>query len=398
MEEKESILIIDDDESTCKSLSLIFRKKNYEIETAGTGEEAIEKARERFFNMALLDIKLPDMEGVELLAPLKEMHPDMVIIMVTAYASMETAVRALNEGASFYIIKPLNMDEVLSTIREVLEKQKLVIENRRLLQEVQRELAERKRAEEELRRHRDLLEEMVKERTAKLEEANDELQREINERKRAEKQIKASLAEKELLLKEIHHRVKNNMQIISSLLNIQLIHIKDHLVRKTFMETQNRIKSMAMIHEKLYRSENLTRIDFAEYIESLTADLFQAFNVNPDNVTLKKNVKNVYLDVSIGIPCGLIINELVSNSLKYAFPEGQPGEIIIDFKLKNNTYELTVGDNGIGFPKYLDFRSSESFGLQLVRLLVKKIEGTIELDKKRGIIFKIVFKGNGNYE
>jgi signal transduction histidine kinase len=148
MDEKESILIVDDDEGTLESLSLIFKRKGYEIETAGTGKEAKKKAKKRFYNVGLLDIKLPDMKGVELLAPLKKIHPDMVIIMMTAYASLETAISALNQGASFYITKPLNMDEVLSILREVMEKQRLVIENRRLLQEVQRELAERKRAEE----------------------------------------------------------------------------------------------------------------------------------------------------------------------------------------------------------------------------------------------------------
>jgi len=142
------ILIVDDDENTRETLSLIFEQKGYQIETAGTGQEAIEKAQKRFFNVALLDIKLPDMQGIELLAPLKEKHPDMAMIMVTAHASLETAVSALNKGASFYITKPFNMDEVLSTIREVLEKQRLVIENRQLLRDVQRELAERIRAEE----------------------------------------------------------------------------------------------------------------------------------------------------------------------------------------------------------------------------------------------------------
>jgi diguanylate cyclase (GGDEF)-like protein/PAS domain S-box-containing protein len=145
------ILIIDDNESMCRSLRLIFKKKGYETETAGTGREAIEKVQGRFFNMALLDIKLPDMEGTELLAPLKETHPDMVVILVTGYASLKTAMQALNNGASGYITKPLNMDEVLAKVRDVLEKQRLVMENRRLLQEVQRELAERKRVEEALR-------------------------------------------------------------------------------------------------------------------------------------------------------------------------------------------------------------------------------------------------------
>jgi PAS domain S-box-containing protein len=144
------ILIVDDDESICRSLRLIFAKKGYETETAGAGREAIEKARGKFFDLALLDIKLPDVEGLELLAPLRGMHPDIVLIIITGYASLESAVRALNEGASAYIVKPLNMDEVLATVREALEKQRLVIENRRLIQEAQRELAERKRADEAL--------------------------------------------------------------------------------------------------------------------------------------------------------------------------------------------------------------------------------------------------------
>ena len=131
MKNEPCILIVDDDDSTCRSLRLIFGKKGYEAEAVATGREAIEKAQQRLFNLALLDIKLPDMEGIKLLAPLKEMHPDMVVIMVTAYASLESAVRALNEGASAYITKPLNMDEVLAAVREALEKQRLVIEKRR---------------------------------------------------------------------------------------------------------------------------------------------------------------------------------------------------------------------------------------------------------------------------
>ena len=150
MGKKDSILIVDDDESTCKSLALIFGKEHYDIQTAGTGREAIEKVRGRPFNLALLDIKLPDLEGVELLAPLKEMRPDMVIIMVTGYASVDNTVRALNQGASAYIIKPLDMNQVLIMVREVLAKQRMVMENRRLYEVAQRELAERKRAEERL--------------------------------------------------------------------------------------------------------------------------------------------------------------------------------------------------------------------------------------------------------
>jgi PAS domain S-box-containing protein len=151
MHQRDAILIVDDDEVTRRMMTLVCGKKGYETETAETGREAIKKAQERFFNVALLDIMLPDLEGIELIAPLKKLHPDMEMIIITAFASVENAVRALNEGASAYITKPLNMDEVFATIRKALEKQHLVMENRRLYQETQRELAERRLAEEALR-------------------------------------------------------------------------------------------------------------------------------------------------------------------------------------------------------------------------------------------------------
>jgi len=150
MGEKKSILIIDDDESACRMLSLLLGKRGYEMETAGTGKEALEKVRQRFFNVALLDIRLPDMEGVELLEPLKRMHPDIAIIVLTAYASVETAMQAVNKGAQAYITKPFDVTELLAILTEALGKQHLIMENKRLYEEAQRELVERKRAEHDL--------------------------------------------------------------------------------------------------------------------------------------------------------------------------------------------------------------------------------------------------------
>ena len=152
MDEKGNILIVDDDPGICRMLALMFGKRGYEIEIAGTGREAIEKAQRRFFNLTLLDIKLPDMEGVELIASLKEMHPDMVVIMVTGYASLENAVQALNEGASAYLTKPLDMNQVLTIVKEVIERQRQVMENRRLYEAAQQELAERKHVDKAIRR------------------------------------------------------------------------------------------------------------------------------------------------------------------------------------------------------------------------------------------------------
>jgi PAS domain S-box-containing protein len=214
----------------------------------------------------------------------------------------------------------------------------------------------------------------------------------ITERMQAEEQIKTALQEKEVLLKEIHHRVKNNMQIISSLLSLQETYIKDPSVLKAFRESQTRIRSMAMIHERLYQSEDLARIDINEYIETLTADLFRTYNVTPGAISFKNDVNDIYLKLDIAIPCCLLIHELLSNSLKYAFPKGRKGEIIVDFKSEENHYQLTVKDNGIGFPKDLDFRTAESLGMQLINMFVKKLHGTIELDSRCGTEFKIEFK------
>ncbi len=213
----------------------------------------------------------------------------------------------------------------------------------------------------------------------------------ITERKRAEDQIKASLEEKEVLLREIHHRVKNNLQIISSLLNLQSRYIKDKQVLHVFKESQNRIKSMALIHERLYQSKDLARIDFAEYVRSLIADLFRSYKADYDLITLKTNIDDVFLGIDTAIPCGLIINELVSNSLKYAFKGGQ-GEIRIDLHSeKEGKFTLIVSDSGLGLPKDLDFRNTESLGLQLICTLVDQLQGTIGLDRTGGTKFKIAF-------
>ena len=220
-------------------------------------------------------------------------------------------------------------------------------------------------------------------------------EKDITERKKAEEQLKTSLREKELLLQEIHHRVKNNIQVISSLLSLQSEHITEKKYRDMFQESQNRILSMSLIHENLYQSRDFAKIDLNEYINDLVNDLFRYYGINTDNITLDINVENVYLGIDSGIPCGLIINELVTNSLKHAFPDGRKGEIKIAFSQNNeNIYELFVGDNGVSIPEDLDIGNTESLGLQLVTMLVKdQLEGEIDLNRNNGTKFRIKFKG-----
>jgi PAS domain S-box-containing protein len=213
----------------------------------------------------------------------------------------------------------------------------------------------------------------------------------ITERKNAEERIKASLKEKEVLLKEIHHRVKNNLQVISSLLNLQAGYIKDRRALEMFKESQNRIRSMALIHEKLYQSKDLARIDFTEYIRNLMTYLFRLYEADTDSIRLKIDTNGVLLAIDTAIPCGLIVNELVSNSLKYAFPQKRKGEISISLHSDGSRFTLTVSDSGIGFPDDLDFRNTESLGLQLVTGLTAQLDGTVELLNSNGTIFKIAF-------
>ncbi len=212
----------------------------------------------------------------------------------------------------------------------------------------------------------------------------------ITERKRAEAQIAASLKEKEVLLKEIHHRVKNNLQVISSLLNLQAVGVKDERILELLRESQNRIRSMALIHERLYKSENLARIDFGEYLRSLVGFLARSYSI-PD-VEVKIHVKSISLSVNTAIPCGLIVNELVSNALKYAFPGGIAGQVDVSLTLMNDTSGvLSVADNGVGFPQEIDFRSTKTLGLQLINTLTMQINGSIELIRDQGTTFSITF-------
>jgi|GEM_PF-2119716 len=220
--------------------------------------------------------------------------------------------------------------------------------------------------------------------------------RDINERKQADEKIKKSLQEKELLLREIHHRVKNNLQVISSLLSLQSRYSQDKETVEMFRESQERIRSMALIHEKLYQSESLIHVDFVEYIKGLVNSLYRSYKMDPNKASLEIAVENISLDIDSAVPCGLIINELVSNVLKHAFPPSWMGKGKIKVSMhptEDKMLELIVEDNGVGWPKDLDFRKTESLGLRLITILVEdQLNGKITLDKSGGTKFRIMFK------
>lgn len=215
----------------------------------------------------------------------------------------------------------------------------------------------------------------------------------ITERKNAEEKIHSALKEKEMLLKEIHHRVKNNLQIISSLLNLQTKYYKDERIIDILKESQNRVRTMAIIHEKLYQSKDLAQINFGDYVNNLTSNLLRSYG-RANNVSIIINAENIFLGIDTAIPFGLIINELVTNSLKYAFLDNNFGKIEIDIYYKDDFLNLIVKDNGVGFPEHLNFRNTETLGLQLVCMLIDQLEADIQLIKGKGTEFKIILPLN----
>ncbi len=229
-------------------------------------------------------------------------------------------------------------------------------------------------------------------REEQLRAINQELSAANAQLKASETKLMAANRDKEILLKEIHHRVKNNLQVVSSLLKLQLAHIQDEQARQLLGECQNRIKSIAIVHEKLYQAPNLAEVNVGEYIQSLTKHLFRAFLVDPESVSVKIEAGEVVLGIDKAIPCSLLINELVSNSLKYAFARCHRGEISIKLQAAPGArYLLEVADSGCGIPAHVDIRNTATLGMQLVMTFVEQLNGTITLDKSRGTRFIISF-------
>lgn len=249
-----------------------------------------------------------------------------------------------------------------------------------------------RKSEEALRRTRDELEGRVRERTSELQKSNTLLIKEILERRYVESELKQSLAEKDVLLKEIHHRVKNNLQIISSLLNLQSRKLKDEKALASFVESNNRIRSIATLHEQLYRSKDLSRIDFKAHIKNMTNHLMRSYGVGSDHISVVIDSEQIYLDINTAIPLGLIVNELVSNAITHGFDGGKKGEIKIEFRKTLDKYTLSVSNDGVGLPQDFDIGGSTTLGLELVSSLSKQLKAAITTSSGDVTEFRLEFK------
>ncbi len=259
-------------------------------------------------------------------------------------------------------------------------------------QTLEQKIEERNQAQADLKILNEQLESRVEQRTNELKITNQTLNCQIIEREKADAQVRKSLQEKELLLKEIHHRVKNNLLVVSHLLDFQTDYIEDRAIVKMLENSQHRIHSMALIHEQLYNSPNFKKLNLSNYVAALVDKLSDSYETYSKGIKISIDTDEVYLNIETAHPCGLIINELIANALEHAFPNHRQGTIWLSLKKDDREQIiLTITDDGMGFPENLDFRQTESLGLQLVCTLTEQLEGEIELNQSQGTSFKITF-------
>ncbi len=341
------ILILEDEAAHAEAILRAFEASPtpVEIRTAASLKEYCEMLAQQVPDIVLMDLNLPDGNPMESLTLLSESNPFPVLVM-TSCGNEEVAVAAMKLGALDYMVKSAEaFADMPRTVQRVLREWNL-----------------------------------------------------LQSHKRAEAAVRESLREKEELLKEIHHRVKNNLQIVSSLLRLQASRIDNPVAKHALQNMQNRVRSMSLIHEHLYRSDNMARVDLSAYLKSLCQQLVRTLTANPGDVQLVLDLAPVELEIDQAIPCGLLVNELVANALKHAFPEGsRTGELRVELRPVEGGqgWRLRVADNGVGLPEDFALTSLShlsSLGLQLVTDLTRQIGGKLEIGSGPGAVFEVVFQ------
>ena len=345
------LLIVDDsagDRRLCRALMEEGSNPALEFLEAADGASGLNACRTLSPDCVLIDYKLPDMTGIEFLKmlPGESQNDRFAIVMLTGIGSGDIAAAALQAGAHEYIMKDHLTAEAL---RLTIEK---------------------------ARTRRDLIRSLKAERD----------------------RLAGLLSEKEVLLKEVHHRVKNNLAVIASLLSLQASRSDNEGVASALRASQHRVESMALIHEQLYATDDLSQVDLVKHATMLAGNLFLTYGVDPGRITCEVTMSPLELGLDQAIPMGLILSELVSNALKHAFPDGRAGAISIGGARTNGRIELTVADDGIGLSDRDDFERRKSLGMQIVKILTRQLKGTFEVSGGRPATFKISFPEAHNGE
>jgi two-component sensor histidine kinase len=334
MDDRGRILVVDDDPKNLILLQNMLESLGHESVLAHDGHECVEKLKPDI-DLVLLDIMMSGMDGFEVAHRIRadDQFKELPIIMITVLNSKKDRLRAVEAGANDFISKPVDRLELGVRVTSLLKT------------------------------------------------------------KRAQDLIKESLREKEVLLQEIHHRVKNNLSVVKSLVRLQSRHCKDEFHRGMFLDTQDRIGSIALVHDLLYQSENMAHVNLRQYITSLVDQLATVCTVVGQNIVIEKNIDDVTFELDIAIPTGLIVNELVTNSMKHAFPDMKEGKVTISLlSNRDSMFELTVKDNGVGLPEGINLENSQSFGLNLVKMFSEQLNGEAMLLRDNGTVATIRFK------
>ena len=329
-----------------------FAVHSERVESAAEMRAALAKWR---WDLIIADYRLPEFGAPSALSLLQETGQDIPFIVVSGAMGEEVAVAMMKAGAQDYLLKH---------------------DLARLVPAVEREIREAR-----TRREREQVEKALRDREQQLTAQRVALERQT-----------ALLNQRETMLREIHHRVKNNMQVMSSLLSLQSRTASNPEISRILEEDQNRIQSMALLHEILYQSEDLATVDFAKYVRRMAEHLFRSYGVDQRRIRLRAELETVGLELDDAMPCALLISEVISNSLKHAFPDGRQGEVAILWQRHPASVSLVLSDNGVGMPGDIDWASSRSLGLRLVRALAEQLRAGLEVRSHGGTEVRLTFE------
>ncbi len=453
------ILVIDDDIEICNTLITILAENGFSATSARSAKEALNLMGKEIYDAALIDIKLPDMDGTSLIKELRKINPCMVCIIITGHADFNNVYEAIKEGVDGFFTKPYPVEDIITRINESLHQKclrKQLIESEdkyrnlvqkssegicnldlegkiifinpafmKMLEKDEDDLSDVKYVDvvkpKDAANVKDAVEcakkginvslqyeiptlsatKWVESTITPIKGDSDKsissiliISRDITERIDLEARLQATISEKETLLREVHHRVKNNMQVIISLLKLQASYLKDSCNKEMFKDCENRKKAMAIVHERLYRTSDMTTINFKYYVKQVANEMMASYLGDHRHISLKISGEDFIMGIDTAVPCGLVINELLSNAIKHAFIDEEGGVIKINFKsIRPGEYEVTVKDNGIGMKEDIDLGASNTLGLTLVHMLVEtQLKGKFYYEVDAGTEFHFTFK------
>jgi two-component sensor histidine kinase len=370
-----TILIVDDTPENLKMLSVMLKERGYLPRPVLSGLQALQAAKNEPPDLILLDVSMPGMSGFEVCERLKadEDLRTIPVIFLSALTDSGDKVKAFAVGGEDYVTKPFYLEEVLARVESRLKIRSLAAE---------------------VERYASHLEEIVNQRTRELADVNIRLREELNERVLAEARLRNTLLEKEVIMRELFHRTKNNMQVINSMLELESTDHGNELLTAALKSVENKINSMSLVHEMLYESQDLSSIDLKGYVDSLVSSLLSNFMPATGRIRFEIDVDDIRLSIESAMTCGLILNELISNALKFAFPGERRGTIAVTSRLSpDGSIEMAVSDDGVGLPAGLDLRTGGRIGMQTLLILAEQqLQGTIDFRTGSGLECRIVFR------